>query len=140
MTVRVTALATVAVLVTGCVGQMMPGTIYSQDGQMLSFSIERAYNTGRVSALDPKTGETFAGSYVGIRNEETTIAHVGSYSGNGGGYGIVSVDSNIANANAFLTGDKGTVLTCSMQIQAGLSPHGIGGCDDNRGKKYRLQF
>jgi hypothetical protein len=52
------------------------------------------------------------------------------------------VSSNIANANAFLKGDKGTMLTCVMKIEGAVvsSPHGIGGCNDNLGKKYRLQF
>ena len=56
------------------------------------------------------------------------------------GFGISAVSSNIANATAFLKGDKGTMLNCVMQIEASISPHGIGGCDDNFGKKYRLQF
>jgi hypothetical protein len=117
---------------------MLPGAIYSQGGKVLPFQIEKAYHTGAVTASDPSTGERFAGQYVGVREQTTaTASGVGS-----AGYGFASgsVGSNMANATAYLTGDKGTTLTCEMQIQAGLSPHGIGHCADNNGVQYRLQF
>ena len=101
-----------------------------------------------MKALDPSTGEQFSGTYVGLRPivTGTSSAMVFGASGaagrvNASGFGTNSISSNIANATAFLKGDKGTMLNCAMEIEASIgTPHGIGGCDDNLGKKYRLQF
>jgi hypothetical protein len=70
----------------------------------------------------------------------TGTGFTGTATGTASGSGVASVGSNIANATAYLAGDKGTMLNCEMHIEAGLSPHGIGGCSDNKGKNYRLQF
>ena len=51
-----------------------------------------------------------------------------------------SAGSDLSYATALFTGDKGTVLTCDMKIQAGLEPHGFGDCEGSKGKKYKLQF
>lgn len=48
--------------------------------------------------------------------------------------------SNVAPAQATLVGNKGTVITLNMQIQAGNPPVGIGEGQDNHGKKYTIQF
>jgi hypothetical protein len=110
---------------------MLPGAIYSQNGKVLQFQIETAFHTGAVTASDPSTGERFAGQYVGILEQTTaTASGIGSA---GYGFAAGSVGSNIADATAYLTGDKGTTLTCEMRIQAGHFPHGIGHCADNRG-------
>ena len=106
--------------------------------------IEVAHRSGAVKALDPSTGEQFSGTYVGIMPtvSRTSSGVISSQGFNASGFGIDTVSSNIANANAFLKGDKGTMLTCVMKIEGAVvsSPHGIGGCNDNLGKKYRLQF
>lgn len=107
-----------AALLAACsMGVMLPGAIISEQGNVLEFKIEVARRSGAVSAHDPKTGERFSGNYVAI-----------------------VMGSNIANTNAYLTGDKGTTLNCQMKIEGGFSPHGIGGCTDQRGGRYRLQF
>ena len=130
-----------AVALSAC-GGMIPGTIYSNDGKVLPFEIEKARRSGAVRASDPATGEQFAGTYVGllervdVRTSGTAVAGQVVASSFGSG----SIGSNIANATAFLKGDKGTTLNCTMKIEAGLSPHGIGECQDNNGKQYRLQF
>ena len=126
---------------SGC-GTMLPGTLYTQDGKILPFEIEVARRTGAMTATDPLTQEHFSGSYVGIMERVTGTASAVVTNGNNSavGFGVSSFGSNIANATAYLRGDQGTMLTCAMQIEAGLSPHGIGGCDDNKGGKYRLQF
>lgn len=123
-------------------GGMIPGTIYSSDGKVLPFEIEKAHRSGSVRASDPSTGEQFLGNYVGIM-ERTAITSSGSVVAGkvvASGFGVESIGSNTANATAFLKGDKGTMLSCEMKIEAGLSPHGIGACEDNHGGKYRLQF
>jgi hypothetical protein len=141
-----------AVALTGCIGlgTMLPGTIYSQDGTIMQFAIEKAYRSGSVTAFDPVKQENFVGTYVGILERVTGASNatananiqsgVQTGSASASGYGVTSFSSNIANANAYLKGDKGTLLSCVMQIEAAFNPHGIGGCDDNFGKKYRLQL
>jgi hypothetical protein len=95
-----------------------------------------------VGAFDPALSENFTGTYVGIletiRSSSTGFVQSGNSSATGFGFG--SMGSNIANATAYLTGNKGTKLSCEMNIEAGFSPHGIGGCTDQKGGKYRLQF
>ena len=56
------------------------------------------------------------------------------------GSGSAVVGSNMADASAFLRGDKGSMLTCTMRIEAAVYPHGLGTCTDKRGGSYRLQF
>jgi hypothetical protein len=132
----------VALVLSGCAGGMIPGKIYSDNGKVLDFEIEKSYGTGGVTARDNTTGEQFAGEYVGIR--ETISANSSSVAMSGNrvatGFGSGSVSSNMANATAFLTGDKGNSLNCQMTIQAGISPHGIGDCFDKNGFKYHVQF
>ena len=124
------------------VGGMIPGHLYSDKGQMLEFAIEKAYRTGGVTAFNPKTNERFSGKYVGILEEisssSSAFASAGRFSASG--FSNSSISSNVANATAFLQGDKGTLLSCRMQIEAGLNPHGFGSCEDNKGSRYRLQF
>jgi hypothetical protein len=126
----------------GCVGGMIPGQIYSEQGKVLEFQIEKSRGAGAVTAFDPATGEHYAGNYVGIREVTTTTSGAFVQSGNtfatGTGFGTIA--SNMATSTAYLTGDKGSMLNCDMQIQAGFSPHGIGGCSDQKGGRYRLQF
>lgn len=121
-------------MLAGC-GGMLPGTIYSDDGKTIPFEIERAHRSGTVTAFDPAAAETFSGNYVAIVNGVNSVAYMPNV-----GWGVAGSSSRVANATAFLRGDKGTVLTCQMQIERGFSPHGIGGCTDNRSKDYHLQF
>lgn len=125
---------------------MLPGTIVSDDGDLLEFHIEKAMRTGAVTAYNQKTKESFSGTYVGIVQSAT--AHDSGFAsvyGAGGtvsasGFGNRRITSNIAQATAFLKGTAGTVLNCSMQIEAGWTPHGIGTCSDQQSIGYRLQF
>lgn len=129
-------------MLTGCGGGMIPGSIYTADGRVLPLQIEKAHRTGAIKAHDPSTGETFAGTYVGIKESYgvstsgTTISG-GALSSN---FGSGRISANTADTTAYLKGDKGTMLTCAMKIEAGFSPHGIGNCEDNHGRTYKLQF
>lgn len=127
---------------TACAGGMIPGTIYSADGKVMPFEIEKAHRTGAVKARDPSTGEIFSGTYVGVKERVDVATSGTAISGKavGSTFGSGSVQSNMVNATAYLQGDKGTMLNCEMKIEAGISPHGLGQCDDNKGGKYRLQF
>jgi hypothetical protein len=132
-------LSVAAISLSACAGGMIPGQIYSEQGKILEFQIEKARRTGTVTAFDPQTGEHYSGNYVGILEavggSSVTVSSAGSVGATSFGLG-----SNIANATAYLTGDKGSMLNCEMKIEASISPHGIGGCTDQRGGKYRLQF
>jgi hypothetical protein len=137
--VRCAVLVAAATSLSACAGGMIPGQIYSEQGKVLEFQIEKARRTGAVAAFDPQTGEHYAGNYVGILEavggSSVTVSSAGNVGATSFGLG-----SNIANATAYLTGDKGSMLNCEMKIEASISPHGIGGCTDQRGGKYRLQF
>jgi len=136
---RCAVLSAAAVSLSACVGGMIPGQIYSEQGKVLEFQIEKARRTGAVTAFDPQMGEHYSGNYVGILEavggSSVTVSPAGSVGTTSFGLG-----SNIANATAYLTGDKGSMLNCEMKIEASISPHGIGGCTDQKGGKYRLQF
>lgn len=130
---------------SGCAstgGEMLPGAIYSQNGKMLQFQIQRARRSGAVIALDPATGEHFTGQYTGIIEGVSGGSNTFAIAGNATaqGFSNTSFSSNVADANAIFTGDKGTTLTCTMKIEAGWRPHGIGHCQDNKNVNYQLQF
>lgn len=127
---------------SGCVGTMIPGQIYSDNGQILDFAIEQAYRSGAVTAFNSRTNETFSGRYVGILEEFTSSSTAIAFSGrsSASAFGSSSVSSNIGNTTAYLKGNKGSMLTCKIQIEAGLSPHGIGSCQDQKGQNFRVQF
>lgn len=124
------------------IGSWLPGQIYSNNGTMMTFAIQSAFHSGGMRAYNPKTGERFTGSYVGISPgaSETSFGTMSGGSGVVSGSEIGVVRSNVANATGFLHGTKGTMMTCEMQIQRGLYPHGIGTCTDNHHVKYHLQF
>lgn len=124
-------------LLSSC-GTMLPGQIYTADGKVMPFQIEQARRSGKVAATDPDTQEAFAGSYVATLARSSAIS--ATLVGDTPRVSTSTGGTNMATATAFLKGDKGTMLNCVMQIEAGLSPHGIGSCEDNRSKKYRLQF
>jgi hypothetical protein len=141
----------VSIILSGCAsaggtGTMLPGTIVSDQGDLLEFHIEKAMRTGAVTAFNPRTEEEFSGTYVAI--VESATAHDSGFAtvyGAGGtvnasGFGNRRVTSNIAQATAYLKGSAGTILNCSMQIEAGWTPHGIGTCADQKVNGYRLQF
>jgi hypothetical protein len=142
LSMRAIFVLTGALMLSACAGTMLPGNIYSTDGKVMQFEIEKSRGSGAVKAVDTSTGEQFAGNYVGVLptvTQTSTVIVSGSVVTSG--FGVDSISSNMANATAFLKGDKGTMLNCAMEIQASvISPHGIGGCTDNSGRKYRLQF
>jgi hypothetical protein len=145
---RCAAVALVSLLPLSCaaqgppMGAMLPGNLYTLDGRVLDFAIQKEPRSGDVTAFDPTTQERFSGTYVGVL--ESTSASSSGLVTNGRGFAVGSGSavsgSNMADATAFLRGDKGSMLTCSMRIEAAVYPHGLGTCTDNRGGSYRLQF
>lgn len=123
-------------------GEMLPGNLFTQDGRVLDFAIQKTTGSGGVTAFDSARQENFSGTYVAVL--EATGAVSNGFATNGqrfvAGSGSAVVGSNMADATAFLRGNKGTMIQCSMKIQAAAYPHGLGTCTDNHGGQYRLQF
>jgi hypothetical protein len=54
--VRCAVLGAAATSLSACAGGMIPGQIYSEQGKVLEFQIEKARRTGAVAAFDPQNG------------------------------------------------------------------------------------
>ena len=76
--------------ISGCAGGMLPGNIYSANGKVMQFEIEKSRGSGAVKAIDASTGEQFSGSYVAIMPSVThTLSAVISGGGvTASGFGI----------------------------------------------------
>jgi len=131
-----------AALALAACGTAIRGKIYDlDDATILGFEIERSYGTGEMRATNPKTGEKFQGQYTGTYN--------------GGGMSTSQVTNwqtgqsatvntfhrpTSANAGGVLIGDKGTVIEIFLTIRPGLVPKGHGTGQDNKGRRYQVQF
>lgn len=129
--------------------KMLSGNIVTDQGEVWPFEIEVARRKGKVTAQNPKSGEVFSGTYVGILqqqiNRSSGFFNMNGPDGsiNGSGFGNSRSTNSIAYAQAILQGNKGTTLTCDLQIEIGTvfrQPNGVGECTDNKKRKYRLQF
>jgi hypothetical protein len=98
-------------------GSYLPGVITAQDGRQLQFEIQISLHGGGAKAFDPKKREQFAGVYAAT----------------GGGFFTVP-------ATVTLTGNRGTNISCHIEIKAGDVPEGNGSCTDQRRDRYTLQF
>ena len=98
-----------------------------------------SHPTGTMTGIDPVTGEQFSGNYTfivetkvvrqsqpGLLFDEDTSRAVQT--------------SNVAPGTAVLVGDKGTVINLTITAKAGSPPVGLGNGEDNKGRKYTLQF
>ena len=121
---------------------MLHGQMFRLDnGAQWPFGIQTSYGTGKLTASDPQTGETFEGQYTGV------------YHGGGRGFGTAfnaqlmttttfqtfTPPSN-ATARGILRGNRGTVIQIFLDIRPGLIPKGHGQGIDNKGRQYQLQF
>jgi hypothetical protein len=99
-------------------GQMIPGKIYSlKDGSVIDCSIEYSTGQGKMEAINPKTGEKFTGIYTGVFMNDLW-----------------------AKCKGILIGDKGTIISLSMDINIGNTwnlPFGYGDGEDNNNVKYQ---
>lgn len=115
-------------------------------GAVLNFRIQKKMfgSKGKMEASF-KAGEVnleFKGEYVAIRQKQFKTAF-GQAHGPGGsayGSGFGTSQSSVVPAQGTMTGPNGIVISCQFTIQSGLSPHGMGQCQDNRGNQYNLQF
>jgi hypothetical protein len=99
-------------------GQMIPGIIYSlKDGGIINCSIEYSNGQGKMEAQNPQTGEKFTGIYTGVFMNEL-----------------------MAKCKGILIGDKGTIISLTMEINIGNAwnlPFGYGDGEDNNNIKYQ---
>jgi len=136
-------------VVSGCAtvptraGTMMGGRIVAlADGRILPMQIELtplSQSTGRMMATDPASGELLDGTYTAILSSSyTQHSRPGLFGDEHAGNTVQMNDT--AQATAVLVGNKGTVINLHMQIKVGNPPAGIGEGEDNKGKKYSVQF
>lgn len=133
----------------GC-GTMISGTMFRLDnGDRWPFGIARSYGTGALSATDPQSGETFTGQYTG-----TYIgggSSFGTWSGTATNYSTGSMTilsgrgstfspPTNATARGVLTGTAGTVIEVYLDIRPGIVPKGHGTGQDNKGRRFQIQF
>lgn len=145
-------LAALTLLLTGCVGGMIPGKLYSvTEATTLDFQIQKSTGTGTMTATNPKTGEKFTGQYTGTyQGGATTRTQVSTFDPTkkttkanmpGQGYTATSHTApNAATARGVLMGDMGTVIELYIDIEPGFNPHGHGDGRDNKGNRYQVQF
>jgi hypothetical protein len=126
---KFSAIFMVSFLVVACavtsMGEMLPGSIYREDGVLLEMKIEVSRGYGKMTAVDTKSGEAFKGTYSAMR----------------AGYspGMSKLEP-WANAVGTLIGNSGTVLECQLEIQTSVyvaNIHGKGIAVDRDGRKYQ---
>lgn len=144
------SIALIAIL-SGCagtndpygIGAMLPGRLIAlSDGRTLPMQIEItpiSHPVGKLTASDPKSGEVFNGSYTCIVGSKVVSHSTNDFWG-GQETGQSIEVSNVAPCTSVLVGNKGTVLNIKMTARAGHPPVGTGDAEDNKGKKYSVQF
>jgi hypothetical protein len=124
-------------------GQMIPGRLISlADGTLIPLQLELSTGQGRVSGINPKTGEAYSGNYTAIEDTKYTQYTRETLLGSVNTQQAVEVSSSVP-ATAILVGDKGTVINLTMRIKPGnssIAPIGYGEGTDNKGVKYNFQF
>ena len=141
-----------ACLLAGCVGTMLPGKLYSLGDAptVLEFQIEISFGTGKITAKNPKTGESFDGQYTGVMHHTagssapivvpTGATALERGAQQGAAIAAAAPKADYATARGVLIGDKGTTIELTMEIQPGLKPSGHGEGQDNKGVRYQVQF
>ena len=141
-----TAIAACAVTRQGTLA--VPG-----EDRSIPLTVTLSSSTAEVTAFDPVTGERFNGEF---REEATTrrpidTGSMGPPVGGGpapiGSDGVVggSVRDTTINMTGSLTGDRGTELFCTLQVEKRVLIRGTGTCRhrgalDEEGGIYRLSF
>ena len=122
------------------IGDMLPGKMYSlKDGTEFVFAVQISYGSGSMTASNPTTGESFTGQYTGVSTgggvSETTSSALFSTNK----VTTTTVPTG-AICKGILKGDKGTIITMTINVQTGKPPKGFGDGEDNYGVKYQFQF
>lgn len=126
---------------------LIPGRMYCmKDGTEFRLSIERSSGQGGMTAVNLTTGERFTGTYSAIVTEGGAVEQSTIANNWGTTTGTVSKTTLATKAvgRGFLRGDKGTVITLTMDIRPSyhpaINPSGFGEGTDNNGLKYQIQF
>ncbi|WP_227075580.1 hypothetical protein [Acidocella sp. KAb 2-4] len=123
--------------------EYIPGRIVSvADGKIMPVQIQLSTfdnPTGKMVATDPVSGEVLDGNYTAFPATTYTQASHPTLFGNETTVSTQQVSDTVP-ASATLVGNKGTVIVIKMQIKAGNPPVGFGEGEDNKGRKYTLQF
>ena len=138
-----------ALILTGCAGGMLSGTMYRLDnGAQWPFGIQTSYGTGKLTASDPQSGEQFTGQYTGTYiggGSSFNTMQGTAWNMNGGmtmmsGTGSTFTRPSNATARGVLTGTAGTVIEIYLDIRPGIIPKGHGVGQDNKGRRFQIQF
>ena len=122
-------------ILSGCIGKVSTGTIYSlDDGTMSPVEVRKDVIDGTIRFTNLKTGEFFSGTYSKAGNNAADSQAMSAIAAN------PNLQAVSADAVAILTGNRGTILNCSLTLQDGYSHHGMGNCADKDGNSYRLTF
>lgn len=133
-------LAGCAVTTANPIGSYIPGRMVSlSDGKVYPMQIQLSYGSGKVVATDPVSGEILDGSYTAIQTTRTVQTSRPTWLGDQQTATAVE-QSNTAEGTAILVGNQGTVVSLKLHIRAGNPPIGYGEGEDNKGKKYSVQF
>lgn len=127
---------------------MLPGKMYRLDnGAEWPFGIATSYGTGALTASDPQSGETFTGQYTGTYTGGGSSFETWSGTAFSGGQmtvlngsGTVLTPPRNATARGILRGSAGTVVEVYLDIRPGLRPTGHGMGQDNKGRRFQIQF
>ncbi len=92
-----------------------------------------------MTATNLSTSENFSGTYTCMVETKTVQDSRPTFFGDQQTKTSLEL-SDVVPGVAVLVGDKGTVLNIKMTIKAGNPPIGYGNAEDNKGKKYTLQF
>jgi hypothetical protein len=124
-------------------GSMLPGKMIAlADGHVIPVQIElspMSHPTGTMTADDSVTGEHFKGNYTFITETKVVQqSQPGLLFDQETSQAVQT--SDVAPGTAVLVGDKGTVINLKITAKAGRPPVGYGNGEDNKDRKYTLQF
>jgi len=140
-------------LLAGCAVTRSGTLAIPGEDRTIPITVELSGSGAEVTGFDPVTGERFAGAF---QEEATTRRPIDSGSmgppiGGGpapiGSEGVAggSMRDTTINMTGSLTGDRGTELFCTLQVEKRVLIRGAGTCRpraalDEEGKIYRLSF
>jgi hypothetical protein len=118
-----------------------------ETGQVLQASYTRGAFRGGKGQIDIVISPTerAAGEYAGVTDGAISWGSIygsvysgaASASANASGMGIST--STMGHGSAIAVSEQGTVIQCEF-VSSGLTGHGMGGCTDNKGSRFRLIF
>ena len=113
----------------------------TESGAMLIATFKTNGTTGRgpiwLGGKGDRATSPCKGEYVTVPKGATGWGAI--YSGSGVGTATVSVVGDDQPGRAVMSCQDGTFYECEY-VGSGMTGHGTGACQDNRGRRYRLMF